>query len=91
LQASTAAVPGGAGAADISSSSNVRVPGQLGDSAYSYSDSDSEAQTDASLVKDEQWHTQKGILSRTPELMAVNPESIPSRAKVETITQSLSA
>ena len=27
----------------------------------------------------------------TPELMAVNPESIPSRAKVETITHSLSA
>ena len=27
----------------------------------SHSDSDSEAQTDASLVKDEQWHTQKGV------------------------------
>jgi len=27
----------------------------------------------------------------TPELMAVNPESIPSRAKMETITYSLSA
>ena len=27
----------------------------------------------------------------TPELMAVNPESIPSRVKVETITRSLPA
>jgi len=27
----------------------------------------------------------------TPEFMAVNPESIPSRAKVESITHSLSA
>ena len=27
----------------------------------------------------------------TPELMAVNPESIPSKAKVESITHSLSA
>jgi len=43
------------------------------------------------IAKDTRVWTENSDGTLTPELMAVNPESIPSRAKVETITHSLSA